>query len=268
MKKLFTVLLFTAMNLVATAQKIDTLRQKILNQCVLLMNETVQQSDTLLRKLKYNYSNLQAYQAGSAAQLQPFSARILASNPAQRIFKDNLPADMELLGREMKEFYDITYAMQQTCNRLESYVAKSEYAKDKQFLTHAKLMKEFQAQFVYFRNQKEECKQQIIQIYRFQQPLNTNNLFHKEEDLMTKILEKEKNLLRSWNYDFNDHIHSGWLLNMLERNIKEVDTLITELKKNNLKLPKPGKAGGIFGSFLDMMETIQMAKRNALLDYN
>jgi hypothetical protein len=269
MKKILLFLLLVPV--FAHSQKLDTLTQNTLNRYVVLINNITSQSEDLLTNLKSCYDNVERYREKKADRISFFHFIIKPDDNLAAFFQKRDTSGKLNGERQIFQKTVVIWECMENINKktasLETYMASETFLTDN-FKGFQTTIQEIEKLFNTFHSQTAELTQLVQKTYRLYQPYNISHPFHREEMLMQQILEKEKQALQLWKFDFNDHVHSGWIVTALEKNIAESADLIKKLKENNAKIPQNNQEGGIYGSFVDLAESVQHTKSGALVDYN
>ncbi|MES2732633.1 MAG: VWA domain-containing protein [Bacteroidota bacterium] len=256
--------LFTCMH--AEAQSLSSAQQQSLNGYVEFANRSVNDVEVRFHSLK-SY----AEEADYYRKHKGMSLRLGSSGPLEEYYfnnalkKNTLPAgEAQALNTGARHLRQIAEALDSKCKALETYIRLEDYKRDDLEQSDA-LLVEIQALFVQFSLQKESFQKQIQAVYRRHQPENDKDVYLKTEKEMVQVLEKEKDLLKAWNYYFNQEKPASWPLELFQKNVLNNESTLSTFGKNQAVIGYP--AANVVSSFKAAIESMQRLKRNAIDSY-
>ena len=167
--------------------------------------------------------------------------------------------------KDADDLYKVLNNINTKCRALEVYVRLGDYKKDS--LAYADdVFNQLNKLYTEFRMEKESLETQLKTLYRKIQPFSASNPYHNAEKEMVSILEKNRQLLKEWNYNFKEEIKSGWPIESIQKNLSENEQLVSKFKTAPSAIRYPESSSYL--SFGRAIEADLEGKRYKINNYN
>jgi Ca-activated chloride channel homolog len=162
----------------------------------------------------------------------------------------------------LKELHASAEDIDRKCKELDTYHKLEDYKQDN-YASAVRIIKEMQPLFAKYAQRQAGLEIQLVSAYK---KLNIAHGYTKTADLMRTELDRERKFLDQWNFNLKEEVHTGWIVEELQKSISETDEAVKRLSaiKPVLKYP----ASSMWPSFQGSLGSILEVKRRALDEYN
>lgn len=253
--------------LILPAQAQSTTSPATLNDYVAFINHSVEEVSRRFGQLQAYQADVERYRArpvsglqlASSGPLEEFYYRKTASVPGlSATEKTQLTAATQALWQRLNQ-------LDQTAKQLETYVRLKDYERDKLSRSNV-LIRDLQALFRQFRQDKQVFYDQLERIYRTYQPFQAANPYRATEREMIQVLQRQQQLLDSLPYYLNDSRPAPWPVEFVQKSLLADEALIPTFGKQQAAIAYP--ASDMVGRFREAWKSLQGLKRQAVNDYN
>ena len=214
------------------AQTLNSTQQKLLNNYMTFANEATSYVNPMFDCFHRYHQTMRRYQ--EKKERTTFNLFNRNNSVCSGQFKDYyyleaLKGNFPTLNAHAKALREALEKIDKQAKEIEVYIRLEDYKEDNQASKSNALLKVLPKLFQDFRAKKEALTSAVYQTFQQNQPLNLSNPYHKAYAQMREILQKEETLLKSWNYNFNQEIHTGWIEKQLSEHIIQVDVLLRQM---------------------------------------
>jgi Ca-activated chloride channel homolog len=232
-----------------------------LNAHLKFANEATQYVEGVMKCLKNAFDSFERYQAQKAKNREPqmgYAGNFKCSPQLEEYYyKEALKTNLTSINPATQAVWQALEKIDQQAKQLEIYVRLEEYKTD--WAKGEKLMNEMPNLFKAYRLKINDL---YATAQRNHRPATGN--YAAAESQMLSILDRETKLLEAWNFNFNDHVGTGWVTDLISKNTLENEEILRKIQKSNLPYP----AHSFYDSFVDGLRQMQEIKRNGLDKYN
>ncbi|WP_460982361.1 vWA domain-containing protein [Spirosoma fluminis] len=240
--------------------------QESLNHYVAFMNQSVDELLSRFRMLQTYQNEVKQYKKRSDYRL-----RLPSSGPLEEYYYQKAltvsgltPTEKQRLTASTQSLWQLLHKIDQTGKALETYVRLNDYQRDNLKQSDA-LMREMQALFGQFRNEKEGFYKQVQRVYRRYQPyLPTNGYLYSEKE-MEQVLTGQKQLLDTLTFYLDEDVKTQWPVELVQQSMLADEKVLAGLGKARTAVEYP--ASDMIGSFKSALQSLQDVKRRAVDDH-
>lgn len=171
------------------------------------------------------------------------------------------PVVSTALLNSLKDLHAAADAIDKKCKELDTYHKLEDYKTDK-FAKAEQIVNELEPLYSAYSVKQKSLQGQLDQEFRKLIPAHSYNAASSS---MIKELAREREFISKWKFNFREEIHTGWIVDELQKSITETDAAVKRLQTTpTLKYP----ASSMWPSFREALVSILDVKRRALDEYN
>lgn len=253
-----SLLLLLAMPSIATAQ-ITQVSQKVLNNYIEYANQSAEEVERVVVTLADYYPRLQQKgNWGSPRFTCPVQPETYYYDLAVKEGGTSSASSIAAL----KSLYAAAGKLDAKCKELDTYHKLEDYKNDN-YAKAVALINDYQKLLPEYNAKQNELRVAIEQQYLKANPAGP---YAKADAMMRKQLNRERTFLDLWKLNLKEEIPTPWITDQLEKDILITDAAIKELQSYKPALGYP--ASSMWPAFIEGLQSILEAKRNALDGYN
>lgn len=248
------------------AQTLNPTTQKTLNNYLVCVNKSVEYANNLMPCLLAYHEDAERFKQSKfkdSYAMKHYSAYQCSKQLEKYWYDEAFKGNFRELNVLMTDFWQAFENIDKLCKDVEIYIRLEDYKKDNMAQSD-KMMAQFPNLFKALDIAKNDLSQATQKIYRKSQAYNPNNPYHQAEQLLHGLTESEEILLKSWNFNFNENIHTDWNTDLLQKDILNNTDALKRFIKNQLKYP----ASSMYEGFAEGLRDMREIKSKAVDDYN
>lgn len=261
--RLLLVLLFIPTSLLS--QGITEAQQKSLNGYVDYANQSADEVSAVVKSLfDYYLSIHQKKSWGTPRYTCPVQPEEYYLKNAMALAKTLNATISTPLNEKLAVLKEAADKIDRKCKELDTYHKLEDYKQDN-FAKAETIINELQLLVGDYRKKQETLKAGLETAYS-KMNKGTENGYTKVETMLRERIAHERNFLDLCSYNLNESVHTGWVVDELQKSIQETDAQLKAMMafKPVMKYP----ASSMWGNFTESLASILEAKRNGLDQYN
>jgi Ca-activated chloride channel family protein len=164
--------------------------------------------------------------------------------------------------KALKDLNSAAAEIDKKCKELDTYHKLEDYKTDK-FAAALRMINEMQPLFLGYHQKQNQLATQLAMEFK---KIGGAHSYNTIAATMTTELVRERDFLSKWKFNLKEEVHTGWIVDELQKSITDTDAAIKRLKDMKPVMKYP--ASSMWPSFLEGLESILELKRRALDEYN
>ena len=261
------LLLFSFLLLPAFAFcQISAAHQKALNSYVEYANQSGEEVTAVVKSIIEYFPKIQQRQSWGAPRYGcPVQLDDYYLNNALSVGKTLPPTILPTLNSRLQALRAAAEKIDNRCKALDTYHKLEDYKQDN-FAKANVLINEIHLLVDDYIKARSALDIDLESAYKKLTPSVSQASYHKTEEMLRSVIIQEKKFLDLWKFNLNAAVHTGWVVEELEKSILQTDVSLQGLQKYKPVLQYP--ASSMWTSFQGSLGDVLGVKRSGLDRYN